>query len=78
MPVEDDLRAEREALDWPGESGYDSAGFRPAWWNNPGQRDRIKPPLNAFSNAANPPNCPDAKCYETYRCRGANVTRPVD
>lgn len=66
--------------DWPGESGYDSAGFRPAWWNNPGQRDRIKPPLDAFCNAtnncdaANPPDCPDAKCYETYWWRGANVT----
>ncbi|QYA99524.1 SGNH/GDSL hydrolase family protein [Streptomyces anulatus] len=66
--------------DWPGESGYDSAGFRPAWWTSPAQRNLIKPPLDAFCNAsnncnaANPPNCPDAKCYETYWWRGANVT----
>ncbi|MEU9529363.1 hypothetical protein AB0D58_28785 [Streptomyces sp. NPDC048210] len=66
--------------DWPGESGYASVGFRPAWWNTAAQRDLIKPPLNAFCNAtnncnaANPPDCPDAKCYETYWWRGANVT----
>nr|WP_260611459.1 hypothetical protein [Streptomyces sp. WAC04770] len=66
--------------DWPGESGYDSAGFRPAWWTSPAQRNLIKPPLDAFCNAtnncnaANPPDCPDAKCYETYWWRGANVT----
>ncbi len=66
--------------DWPGESGFSSAGFRPAWWVNPGQRDRVKPPLDAFCNdtnncdAANPPDCPDAKCYEKYWWRGANVT----
>ncbi|MFI1721403.1 SGNH/GDSL hydrolase family protein [Streptomyces sp. NPDC020489] len=66
--------------DWPGESGFSSAGFRPAWWNNPGQRDRVKPPLDAFCNAtnncdaANPPDCPDAACYEKYWWRGSNVT----
>ncbi|WP_435212716.1 SGNH/GDSL hydrolase family protein [Streptomyces sp. bgisy034] len=66
--------------DWPGESGFSSAGFRPAWWINPGQRDRVKPPLDAFCNAtnncdaANPPDCPDAKCYEKYWWRGSNVT----
>jgi len=66
--------------DWPGESGFSSAGFRPAWWVNPGQRDRVKPPLDAFCNttnncdAANPPDCPDAACYEKYWWRGSNVT----
>ncbi|WP_079129144.1 SGNH/GDSL hydrolase family protein [Streptomyces qaidamensis] len=66
--------------DWPGESGFSSAGFRPAWWINPGQRDRVKPPLDAFCNTTNncnsasPPDCPDAKCYEKYWWRGANVT----
>ncbi|MBM7056619.1 hypothetical protein JS521_22770 [Streptomyces sp. RHZ10] len=66
--------------DWPGESGYDSAGFRPAWWTSPALRNLIKPPLDAFCNATNncnaatPPDCPDAKCYETYWWRGANVT----
>ncbi|MEU7719506.1 SGNH/GDSL hydrolase family protein [Streptomyces tibetensis] len=66
--------------DWPGESGFSSAGFRPAWWINPGQRDRVKPPLDAFCNStnncnsANPPDCPDAACYEKYWWRGSNVT----
>ncbi|MEV8077429.1 SGNH/GDSL hydrolase family protein [Streptomyces pseudogriseolus] len=66
--------------DWPGESGFSSAGFRPAWWVNEGQRDRVKPPLDAFCNttnncnAANPPDCPDAACYEKYWWRGSNVT----
>ncbi|NUT30299.1 MAG: hypothetical protein HOV84_31045 [Streptomyces sp.] len=66
--------------DWPGDSGFSSAGFRPAWWINPGQRDQVKPPLDAFCNAtnncdsANPPDCPDAKCYEKYWWRGSNVT----
>lgn len=66
--------------DWPGESGFSSAGFRPAWWINPGQRDLVKPPLDAFCNStnncdsANPPDCPDAKCYEKYWWRGSNVT----
>ncbi|MDG9721089.1 SGNH/GDSL hydrolase family protein [Streptomyces sp. DH24] len=66
--------------DWPGESGFSSAGFRPAWWINPAQRDRVKPPLDAFCNttnncnAATPPDCPDAACYEKYWWRGSNVT----
>ncbi|MEU4485929.1 GDSL-type esterase/lipase family protein [Streptomyces purpurascens] len=66
--------------DWPGESGFSSAGFRPAWWINPGQRDLVKPPLDAFCNttnncnSANPPDCPDAACYEKYWWRGSNVT----
>ncbi|WP_105970524.1 SGNH/GDSL hydrolase family protein [Streptomyces geranii] len=66
--------------DWPGESGFSSAGFRPAWWNTEGQRSLIKPPLSAFCNSANacdtsnPPDCPDAACYEQYWWRGSNVT----
>lgn len=66
--------------DWPGESGYSTAGFRPAWWNNPAQRDLVKPPLDAFCNttnncnAASPPDCPDAECYKQYWWRGSNVT----
>ncbi|MGV4987160.1 SGNH/GDSL hydrolase family protein [Streptomyces sp. NRAIS3] len=66
--------------DWPGESGYSTAGFRPAWWNNPAQRDAVKPPLDAFCNSTNncntstPPKCPDAKCYEQYWWNGSNVT----
>ncbi|MHC5902901.1 SGNH/GDSL hydrolase family protein [Streptomyces sp. S6] len=66
--------------DWPGESGFSSAGFRPAWWIDVVQRTLVKPPLSAFCNAtnncsvANPPDCPDAKCYEKYWWRGSNVT----
>ncbi|MFG3210889.1 hypothetical protein [Streptomyces tendae] len=66
--------------DWPGESGYGTAGFRPAWWVNELQRDLIKPPLDAFCNSANncsstsPPDCPDAACYEQYWWNGSNVT----
>ncbi|MFE0452866.1 GDSL-type esterase/lipase family protein [Streptomyces sp. NPDC058914] len=66
--------------DWPGESGYSTAGFRPAWWVNPAQRDLVKPPLDAFCNATNnctaasPPDCPDAECYKQYWWRGSNVT----
>ncbi|MEV5147564.1 hypothetical protein AB0L14_24990 [Streptomyces sp. NPDC052727] len=66
--------------DWPGESGYSTAGFRPAWWTNPAQRDAVKPPLDAFCNSmnncntSNPPKCPDAKCYEQYWWNGSNVT----
>ncbi|WP_308013501.1 GDSL-type esterase/lipase family protein [Streptomyces beigongshangae] len=66
--------------DWPGESGFSSAGFRPAWWVSEGQRDLVKPPLDAFCNAtnncdsANPPDCPDEDCYKRYWWRGSNVT----
>ncbi|WP_086558635.1 SGNH/GDSL hydrolase family protein [Streptomyces africanus] len=66
--------------DWPGETGFSSAGFRPAWWVTEGQRDLVKPPLDAFCNASNncnsasPPDCPDAECYKKYWWRGSNVT----
>ncbi|WP_241678708.1 SGNH/GDSL hydrolase family protein [Streptomyces lasalocidi] len=66
--------------DWPGESGYSTVGFRPAWWINSAQRDLIKPPLDAFCNpsnncnAASPPDCPDAECYKQYWWHGSNVT----
>ncbi|MFD7133321.1 hypothetical protein [Streptomyces sp. NPDC059894] len=59
--------------DWPGETGYSSAGFRPAWWNTEAERSAIKPPLSTFCNSANncdssnPPDCPDADCYTQYR-----------
>ena len=49
--------------DWPGESGYATAGFRPAWWTSPAERNNVKPPLDAFCTGANdcttssPPRC---------------------
>ncbi|MFC8349559.1 SGNH/GDSL hydrolase family protein [Streptomyces sp. NPDC057280] len=66
--------------DWPGESGFSSAGFRPAWWISEGQRSNIKPSLDKFCNstnqcnADNPPDCPDEDCYKQYWWRGSNVT----
>lgn len=66
--------------DWPGESGYSSAGFYPAWWNTTAERTAIKPPLDTFCNAANncdaanPPDCPDADCYTQYWWNAANAT----
>ncbi|MFG2956661.1 SGNH/GDSL hydrolase family protein [Streptomyces sp. NPDC048291] len=55
--------------DWPGESGFSSAGFRPAYWNGtadaytvPGSatynRAHATPPLSTFCNTAN--NCDTA------------------
>ncbi|MEU2238291.1 SGNH/GDSL hydrolase family protein [Streptomyces sp. NPDC018338] len=66
--------------DWPGESGFASAGFRPAWWTTAADRTRIKPPLSAFCNTANacdpnnPPQCTTELCYMQYWYRGQNVT----
>ncbi|MDN3297597.1 GDSL-type esterase/lipase family protein [Streptomyces ficellus] len=70
--------------DWPGESGYSSVGFRPAWWVTEVQRDLVKPPLDAFCNATNncnaasPPDCPDEECYKKHWWRGSNVTWKPD
>ncbi|MFE7353852.1 hypothetical protein ACFU8Q_11780 [Streptomyces sp. NPDC057543] len=66
--------------DWEGEDGYDSAGFRPAWWISKADRTAVKPPLDAFCNernkcnAAAPPDCPDAACYTQYWWNAGNVT----
>lgn len=60
--------------DWPGESGFSSAGFRPAYWNGTDQpylyegsarynRVHVTPSLDAFCNSKNncDPNTPP-KC----------------
>ncbi len=50
--------------DWPGESGFSSAGFRPAYWNGTDfpygfegsartNRAHVSPPLDTFCNAKN-------------------------
>ncbi|MEU6406929.1 Tat pathway signal protein [Streptomyces sp. NPDC046985] len=55
--------------DWPGESGFSSAGFRPAYWNGTNgtvldqssakyHRAQATPPLDAFCNTKN--NCDTA------------------
>ncbi|MEU4931069.1 SGNH/GDSL hydrolase family protein [Streptomyces yokosukanensis] len=70
--------------DWPGESGFSSAGFRPAWWTLVAQRTAVQPPLEAFCNSKNncdtstPPKCPDAECYAQYWWNQPNVTWKAD
>ncbi|MFE3526749.1 Tat pathway signal protein [Streptomyces sp. NPDC059161] len=70
--------------DWPGESGFSSAGFRPAWWTTPADRAAVQPPLDAFCNTKNkcstdsPPNCPDAACYAKFWWNQPNVTWKVN
>ncbi|WP_243869318.1 Tat pathway signal protein [Streptomyces liangshanensis] len=55
--------------DWPGEAGFSSAGFRPAYWNGSDlpyafegsaryNRAHVAPPLDTFCNAKN--NCDTA------------------
>ncbi|KOU80755.1 hypothetical protein ADK94_28275 [Streptomyces sp. XY593] len=66
--------------DWPGESGFSSAGFRPAWWTTISDRAAVSPPLDTFCNSKNncdpksPPNCPDAACYAQYWWNQPNAT----
>ncbi len=66
--------------DWPGESGFSSAGFRPAWWTSSAERSKVSPDLTIFCNANNncdslsPPNCPDADCYAQYWWNKSNAT----
>ncbi|MDJ0345974.1 SGNH/GDSL hydrolase family protein [Streptomyces sp. H10-C2] len=70
--------------DWPGESGFSSAGFRPAWWTNPVERQFVSPPLGVFCNNANscdpntPPNCTNEACYAQYWWNQPNVTWKVN
>ncbi|MFG5723703.1 SGNH/GDSL hydrolase family protein [Streptomyces murinus] len=70
--------------DWPGESGFASAGFRPAWWTLVAQRTAVQPPLDAFCNSKNncdpstPPKCPDAECYAQYWWNQSNATWKAD
>ncbi|MFI1762516.1 SGNH/GDSL hydrolase family protein [Streptomyces sp. NPDC020800] len=66
--------------DWPGESGFSSAGFQPAWWTMKPFRSAVSPPLDAFCNTKNgcdaniPPNCPNEDCYKQYWWNQPNVT----
>ncbi|MFF2808804.1 SGNH/GDSL hydrolase family protein [Streptomyces sp. NPDC058000] len=70
--------------DWPGESGYATAGFYPAWWTTTTARSAVSPPLSAFCNTNNncdpgtPPDCPNKECYEQYWWHQANVTWKPD
>ncbi|MQY39152.1 hypothetical protein SRB17_71740 [Streptomyces sp. RB17] len=66
--------------DWPGESGFSSAGFRPAWWTSTAQRSQVSPPLSTFCNSDNncdptsPPNCGTEECYAQYWWNKPNAT----
>ncbi|MFF1837010.1 hypothetical protein ACFVXE_22815 [Streptomyces sp. NPDC058231] len=70
--------------DWPGDDGYATAGFYPAWWTTTAQRSAVSPPLSTFCNSlnncdsSNPPDCPDAKCYEQYWWNQPNATWKSD
>ncbi|GGU68398.1 hypothetical protein GCM10010211_37160 [Streptomyces albospinus] len=70
--------------DWPGEAGYATAGFYPAWWNSTGARSAVSPPLSTFCNSNNncdtatPPVCPDAACYQKYWWHQPNATWKSD
>ncbi|MFD7342626.1 Tat pathway signal protein [Streptomyces violascens] len=66
--------------DWPGESGFSSAGFRPAWWDTNSSRSLVSPALGVFCNSGNkcdpdtPPNCKDEACYTQYWWNKPNAT----
>ncbi|MGQ4417457.1 SGNH/GDSL hydrolase family protein [Streptomyces sp. SAS_269] len=66
--------------DWPGESGFSSAGFRPAWWVTKEQRSQVSPPLSTFCNeynycdSTNPPDCDTEACYSQYWWHAPNAT----
>ncbi|MGH4035221.1 SGNH/GDSL hydrolase family protein [Actinomycetota bacterium Odt1-20B] len=70
--------------DWPGESGFSSAGFRPAWWTTPTDRTAVQPSLDVFCNSKNncnpdtPPDCPDAECYAKYWWNQTNATWKIN
>ncbi|MFF9172637.1 SGNH/GDSL hydrolase family protein [Streptomyces sp. NPDC014793] len=70
--------------DWPGESGFSSAGFRPAWWVTKEQRSQVSPPLSTFCNeynycdSGNPPDCDTEACYSQYWWHAPNATWKSD
>ncbi|MFC1419092.1 golvesin C-terminal-like domain-containing protein [Streptacidiphilus cavernicola] len=73
--------------DWPGESGFSSAGFEPAWWLTAGDRSAIKPPLSTFCDASNacdvsnPPPCETQHidgCDQLHWWNAANTTWKTD
>ncbi|MFJ7077670.1 hypothetical protein [Streptomyces sp. NPDC098781] len=66
--------------DWPGEDGFSSAGFQPAWWTSVVNRSSVSPPLDTFCNQknncnpANPVDCPDEACYRQFWWNQENAT----
>ncbi|MEH0449828.1 hypothetical protein QA811_41195 [Streptomyces sp. B21-102] len=59
--------------DWPGESGFSSAGFRPAYWN--GTADPYNVPGSAKYNRAHATPSRDTFCNTKNNC---NSARPPD
>ncbi|MEW1830239.1 hypothetical protein [Streptomyces sp. NPDC088196] len=70
--------------DWKGESGFSSAGFRPAWWNTTAARSQVSPPLVTFCNPDNncnsaaPPDCGTEACYAKYWFNKPNASWKTD
>ncbi|MFC1431414.1 Tat pathway signal protein [Streptacidiphilus sp. N1-3] len=73
--------------DWPGESGFSSAGFQPSWWLTPADRSMIKPPLGTFCDARNtcdvssPPPCETQHidgCDQLHWWNAGNATWKTD
>ncbi|MFD7169909.1 SGNH/GDSL hydrolase family protein [Streptomyces violascens] len=70
--------------DRPGQSGFSTAGFRPAWWTTTMDRSHVSPVLETFCNSNNncdkatPPNCPNAECYAQYWWNQPNATWKKD
>ncbi|WP_200804559.1 carbohydrate-binding protein [Actinacidiphila paucisporea] len=58
--------------DWPGESGFSSAGFQPAWWISVEDRSQIKPPLETFCNESNDCDVSDPPPCETDHIEGCD------
>ncbi|MFD7480484.1 SGNH/GDSL hydrolase family protein [Streptomyces sp. NPDC059837] len=56
--------------DWPGESGFSSAGFRPAYWN--GTADLYTVPGSAKYNRAHATPSLDTFCNSKNNCDSAN------
>ncbi|MFJ8314054.1 MULTISPECIES: SGNH/GDSL hydrolase family protein [unclassified Streptomyces] len=65
--------------DWPGEKGFSSAGFRPAWWTTSTDRVNMQPRPDVFCNSQNscnadsPPDCPNKACYAKFWWNQPNV-----
>lgn len=58
--------------DWPGESGFSSAGFQPSWWLSNGDRSAVKPPLDTFCTADNACDISDPPPCETQHIDGCD------
>jgi hypothetical protein len=58
--------------DRPGDSGYNTAGFNPAWWTDATYRSQIKPPLATFCDTNNACDVNDPPPCETQHIGGCD------